>query len=177
MPQESRPKKQWQLSGAQRYFTDLSRLSEELREYIEKGPPSVSVGLGSVEQTDLKPAFHKFEKTDAAKHEGRRVIVMGLPRMSDSKNFQKEVQELFHEFHVYVESLVFMLMPVLHYAREHVNTIMGPSASDQESLSSGSRKDCYVFVDFSSADEARNAAHEMNGVQAWGVVLSVDLAH
>ena len=79
-----------------------------MRENIEKGPPSVSGGLGSVGQTDLKPAFHKFEKTDAANNEGRRLIVMGLPRMSNSKNFQKEAQELFHGFHVYVESLAFM---------------------------------------------------------------------
>ena len=68
-------------------------------------------------------------------------------------------------------------MPVLHHTRERVSNIRGPPTSDQESLNSGSRKDCYAFVDFSSADEARNAAHEMDGVQAWGVVLSVNLAN
>ena len=61
---------------------------------------------GSSNRDYSGPAFQRWERTDAADHwkgcaeEGRRLIVEGLPRMSDYYSVEAGVQELFRGFDV-----------------------------------------------------------------------------
>ncbi|KAL8635538.1 MAG: hypothetical protein Q9228_006977 [Teloschistes exilis] len=108
---------------------------------------------------DARPIFDRWTRTDAAEHwkgyadedqQGRRVYVGGLPRMPDHHTVNEDVRHMFRDYKVEAVSKVVIPQP--------------PTSGDRYA-----QMPRYLFVDFSSADEARHAVREFNGRMAWGV--------
>ncbi|KAL8663638.1 MAG: hypothetical protein Q9202_003708 [Teloschistes flavicans] len=134
-------------------------------------PPKLSPGLAGSKgkrppnrtPQDARPIFDRWTRTDAADHwkgyadedhRVRRVFVGRLPRMPDHHTVNEDVRHMFRDYNV-----------------EAVSKVIVP-----ESPAFGDRRDYnhrYLFVDFSSADEAQHAVKEFNGRMAWGVKICV----
>ncbi|KAJ5225726.1 hypothetical protein N7468_006951 [Penicillium chermesinum] len=87
----------------------------------------------------------------------KRVYVGGLPRLTDPDEVQSKVRELFHAFQV-----------------ENVSKIFAPHLAKR--FEPGQHY--YLFVDFSTEQEAYNAARQLGDqVGPWGDVLKVRPAY
>lgn len=109
---------------------------------------------------NLRPVFDRWTRTDAPDHwkgyseQGRRLFVGGLPRMPDHHTVNADVRELFKGYSV--EAVSKVIIP-------RRPAFGDPSAWNHR----------YLFVDFSTAEEADRATKATNGRQAWGVKIRV----
>ncbi|KAL8800637.1 MAG: hypothetical protein Q9182_005050 [Xanthomendoza sp. 2 TL-2023] len=100
------------------------------------------------------PVFQRWTRTDASDHfegyglHGRRVRVGGLPKMGAHSAVNAGIRELFAGFEIEVVSKVV--------------------------IKGGNQR--YLFVDFSSAEDARRAAKATDGRYAWDVKITVQVA-
>ncbi|CAF9942587.1 MAG: hypothetical protein ALECFALPRED_009829 [Alectoria fallacina] len=110
-----------------------------------------------------RPVFDRWIKTDAPTHwkgyseQGRRLFVGGLPRMPDHHTVNADVRELFKGYSV-----------------EAVSKVVIPRTPALGDRSAWNHR--YLFVDFSTTEEADRAAKATNGRQAWGVKIRVQPA-
>ncbi|KAI4260717.1 MAG: hypothetical protein LQ352_000109 [Teloschistes flavicans] len=112
---------------------------------------------------DARPIFDRWTRTDAADHwkgyadedhRSRRVFVGRLPRMPDHHTVNEDVRHMFRDYNV--EAVSKVIVPE------------SPAFGDRRAYNHR-----YLFVDFSSADEAQHAVKEFNGRMAWGVKIRV----
>jgi hypothetical protein len=85
-------------------------------------------------------------------HEQRRVIISGLPKRVSQHTSDLQVRALFEGFNV-----------------EAVSKVKSPTDSSGGGV-------YYAFIDFATAQEAKCAVQEMDGVEVWGAKVRVGKA-
>lgn len=111
-------------------------------------------------QENARPVFDRWTRTDAPDHwkgyseQGRRLFVGGLPPMPPHHTVDNEIRELFKGYSV--EAVSKVIIP------------QAPAFGDPKAWNHR-----YLFVDFSTSEEANHAAKATNGRQAWGVKIRV----
>ncbi|KAG8526318.1 uncharacterized protein KY384_000311 [Bacidia gigantensis] len=151
------------------------RATQELSGQDLLGRP-VKLGPGIARSTERKsrgnmrnqqhpeePVFQRWTRTDASNHwqgyteEGRRLWVGGLPRMAGHAAVNAGIREIFDGFHI-----------------EAVSKVIIPKEPEFGHAKAYNHR--YLFVDFESAEEARQAAKAIDGRYAWGVQIRVRVA-
>ncbi|KAL8727504.1 MAG: hypothetical protein Q9181_005690 [Wetmoreana brouardii] len=110
---------------------------------------------------DTRPIFDRWTREDASDHwkgyHGRRLLLSGLPRMPDHHTVNEEIRHIFKGYEV--EAVSKVVIP------------KAPAFGDREAWNHR-----YLFVDFSTAEEAERAVKEINGKMAWGVKVRAGIA-
>lgn len=120
------------------------------------------------------PTFAKVNSDSS-----RRLYVGGLPKLTDHEALSININNFFKDFEVYVYSISCvtqkargMLTLVFHFS-ENVSKLFTPHPSKR--FEPGDHY--YLFVDFSSVEEAQDAMNTMNGKEGpWGANLRVQRA-